>query len=227
MAQYGSFARGGRAGTNGDFHATSRNSSAVSRIHDAAFDEAGFLDEIGLKHSLGEEGYTVLERTWARPTCDVNGIWGGYTGPGFKTVIGAAASAKVSFRMVPNQNPAKILHALRRFLDERTPPDCRWSVTEFGASEGILVPAEGAFMRAARAGLEDIFGKPPAMVGGGGSIPVVGHLQEQLGLDLILVGFGLSDDRIHSPNEKFELACLRNGILSHAAILAHMGEIGR
>ena len=192
-----------------------------------SFDEAGFLGEIGLTQSVGEAGYSALERLWARPTCDLHGIWGGYTGPGSKTVIASRASAKLSFRTVPSQDPAKILQGLREFLDERTPPDCRWSIEEMSASAGILVPSGGPFMQAARAGLADIYGKPAAMVGCGGSIPVVGHMQEKLGLASILVGFGLSDDRIHSPNEKFELKCLKNGILSHAAILARMGELSR
>ena len=189
------------------------------------FDEAGFLGEVGLTHCSGEEGYTLLERLWARPTCDLNGIWGGYTGPGSKTVIASRASAKMSFRTVPDQDPAKILRGLKAFLDARTPPDCGWSIQQFGASGGILVPESGPFMQAARAGLQDIYGKPPAMVGCGGSIPVVGYLREKLGLDSILVGFGLADDRIHSPNEKFELKCFRNGILSQAAIMARMGAI--
>ncbi len=189
------------------------------------FDAAGFLGEIGLTQSVGEAGYSVLERLWARPTCDLHGVWGGYTGPGSKTVIASRASAKLSFRTVPDQDPAKIVRALKDFLDERTPPDCKWSIEQFGASAGILVPAEGPFMQAARAGLEDIYKKPTAMVGCGGSIPVAGHMQTLLGLDPILVGFGLSDDRIHSPNEKFEVKCLKNGILSQAAILARMGEV--
>ncbi len=189
------------------------------------FDEAGFLGEAGLTQSIGEAHYSLLERLWARPTCDLHGIWGGYTGPGSKTVIASCASAKLSFRTVPNQKPAKIMKGLKQFLDARTPPDCTWRVEQFGGSEGILVPADGPFMQAARAGLKDIFKKPAAMVGCGGSIPVAGHLQKQLGLDSILVGFGLSDDRIHSPNEKFELKCLKNGILSQAAILAHMGKV--
>jgi acetylornithine deacetylase/succinyl-diaminopimelate desuccinylase-like protein len=191
------------------------------------FDEAGFLGEIGLTKSTGEAGYTLLERIWARPTCDLCGIWGGYTGPGSKTVIASRASAKLSFRTVPNQDPAKILDGLKAFLNARTPPDCTWSIEQFGASAGILVPGEGPFMQAARAGLADIYRKPAAMVGCGGSIPVVGDLKEALGLDSILVGFGLPDDRIHSPNEKFELKCLKNGILSHAAILSRMAEISR
>ncbi len=174
---------------------------------------------------MGEAGYSLLERIWARPTCDLHGIWGGYMGPGSKTVIATRASAKLSFRTVPKQDPAKILQGLRKFLDDRTPPDCKWSIEEMGASAGILVPSSGPFMQAVRAGLADIYGKPAALVGCGGSIPVVGHMQEELGLDSILVGFGLSDDRIHSPNEKFELKCLKNGILSHAAILARIEEL--
>ena len=189
------------------------------------FDDAAFLGEIGLAHSTGEAGYSALERLWARPTCDLNGIWGGYTGPGAKTVIASRASAKLSFRTVPHQDPAKILKGLKDFLDARRPQDCRWHIQQFGASGGILAPIGGPFMRAARAGLEDIYGKPAAMIGSGGSIPVVGHFQRQLGLDSILVGFGLDDDRIHSPNEKFELKCLKNGILSHAAILARLAEL--
>jgi len=189
------------------------------------FDEGDFLGEVGLTQSIGEAHYSLLERLWARPTCDLHGIWGGYTGPGSKTVIANHASAKLSFRTVPNQKPAKIVKGLKQFLDARTPPDCKWRVEQFGGSEGILVPADGPYMKAARAGLKDIFKKAAAMVGCGGSIPVVGDLQRQLGLDSILVGFGLSDDRIHSPNEKFELKCLKSGILSHAAILDRMGKV--
>ena len=189
------------------------------------FDEAGFLGEVGLTQSVGEAHYSLLERLWARPTCDLHGIWGGYTGPGSKTVIADHASAKLSFRIVPGQKPAKIMRGLQQFLDARTPPDCHWRVQPFGGYEGILVPADGPFMQAARAGLKDIFKKPAALVGCGGSIPVAGHLQNLLGLDSILVGFGLSDDRIHSPNEKFELKCLKNGILSQAAILERMGKV--
>jgi acetylornithine deacetylase/succinyl-diaminopimelate desuccinylase-like protein len=189
------------------------------------FDKAGFLGEAGLAHSVGEIGYTTLERLWARPTCDLHGIWGGYMGPGSKTVIASRASAKLSFRTVPDQQPAKILKGLRKFLNESLPPDCRLTIEEMSASAGILVPADGPFMRAAHDGLADIYKKPPAMAGCGGSIPVVGHLKDKLGLDSILAGFGLSDDRIHSPNEKFELKCLKNGIQSQAAMLARFAEL--
>ncbi len=218
--------RGGRVQIPGFYDEVAELSDAERQAWAALpFDEAAFLSEIGLTQSAGEAGYTLLERLWARPTCDLHGIWGGYTGPGSKTVIARRASAKLSFRTVPNQDPEKIVEALEEFLGERSPPDCAWSIELFGASPGILVPSEGPFMQAARAGLADIYQKPAAMVGCGGSIPVVGDMKEKLGLDSILVGFGLADDRIHSPNEKFELKCLKNGILSHAAILARIGDI--
>jgi acetylornithine deacetylase/succinyl-diaminopimelate desuccinylase-like protein len=186
------------------------------------FDEKAFLGEIGLHCSVGEAGRTVLERLWARPTCDINGIWGGYTGAGAKTVIASKASAKISCRLVVEQDPDRVLEGLKSFLDTRTPPDCRWEIQSFGAAPGFRIDTANPFMRAARAGLKDIYRREAVLVGVGGSIPVVGWMKQYLGLDSILVGFGLSDDRIHSPNEKFELKCLRNGILSHAAILAHM-----
>lgn len=191
------------------------------------FDCQAFLGEVGLHCTQGEGGRTVLERIWARPTCDLNGLWGGYTGAGAKTVIPAKASAKLSCRLVAAQDPERILEGLRGFLDARTPADCRWEIQTFGASPGIRVPTEGRFMRAARDGLKDIYHRDAQLIGMGGSIPVVGWMQERLGLDSILLGFGLNDDRIHSPNEKFELKCLRNGILSHAAILGRMAGLRR
>ena len=188
------------------------------------FDESGFLAGVGLKTPRGEEGWSTLERVWARPTCDINGMWGGYTGAGSKTVIPAQASAKFSCRLVAGQDPKKILAGIREFLDARTPADCRWEIKTFGNSPAIKVPAEQPLMQRAMAGLADIYGRPPVLIGSGGSIPVVGYIQRILGFDSILVGFGLEDDLIHSPNEKFELKCYRNGMRSHAAILARMAE---
>jgi acetylornithine deacetylase/succinyl-diaminopimelate desuccinylase-like protein len=189
------------------------------------FDEKRFLGEIGLARSTGESGRTVLERLWSRPTCDINGIWGGYTGKGAKTVIPAHASAKISCRLAVAQDPELIFAGLKSFLDARTPPDCRWEIQRFGASPGIRVPTDSPYMTAARAGLKDIFQRDAELIGVGGSIPVVGWMQDFLGLESIMVGFGLEDDRIHSPNEKFELKCLKNGILSHAAILGHLAAL--
>jgi acetylornithine deacetylase/succinyl-diaminopimelate desuccinylase-like protein len=189
------------------------------------FDEKAFLAEVGLRCSKGEGGRSVLERIWARPTCDLNGVWGGYTGIGAKTVIPAKASAKLSCRLVPEQDPARIVEGIKSFLASRTPADCRWEISAKEGSPGIRIPTDSPFMTAVRAGLKEIYHRDAALIGGGGSIPVVGMMRERLGLDSILVGFGLDDDRIHSPNEKFELKCLKNGILSHAAILGQIARV--
>ena len=191
------------------------------------FDEAAWLGGIGLKTPWGETGRSGLERQWSRPTCDVNGMWGGYTGDGAKTVIPSAASAKVSFRLVPNQDPARIFEGFRQFIAAHCPPDFTFTLTEFAGSPGIRVPTTSPYLQAALAGLGDVYSKSPVLIGSGGSIPVVGMMQKVLGIDSILVGFGLDDDRVHSPNEKFELKCLSNGIRAHAAILARLSDLPR
>jgi acetylornithine deacetylase/succinyl-diaminopimelate desuccinylase-like protein len=168
-----------------------------------------------------------LERIWSRPTCDLNGIWGGYTGEGGKTVIAAKASAKLSCRLVPDQDPAKVMAGLRRFFEERTPEGCRLEFTDMGTGGPIRVPTSSPFLDAAGRAAEDVFGTAPALIGCGGSIPVVASFKRILGLDTLLVGFGLDDDRPHSPNEKFELACYRRGIETHAAMLACFAGLGR
>src|SRR5690606_22822472 len=191
------------------------------------FDEAKFLAEIGLRTPAGEAGRTALERLWSRPTCDINGIWGGYTGAGAKTVIPAHASAKLSCRLVPDQDPAKILAALRAFLTERVPPDCRLEIRTLGEpARAIRIPTDSPYLGAALGGLRDVYRREPVLIGAGGSIPVVAMFQDILGFDSLLVGFGLNDDRTHSPNEKFELVCFRNAMKSHAAILARLAALG-
>ena len=135
------------------------------------FDEKAFLDEIGLHSSVGEAGRTVLERLWARPTCDINGIWGGYTGAGAKTVIASEASAKLSCRLVVDQDPARILEGLKSFLDARTPPDCRWEVQGAGGAPGLRIDTGNRFVTAARAGLKEIYRRDPVLVGVGGLDP--------------------------------------------------------
>ncbi|MBO6639619.1 MAG: M20/M25/M40 family metallo-hydrolase [Roseitalea sp.] len=181
-------------------------------------DEA-FLGEIGLKHPSGERGRGVLELTWARPTAEVNGMTGGYTGEGFKTVIPAKASAKVSFRLVAGQDPQAIRDNFRAFVRERIPADCRVDFAEHGASPAIMLSADAAAVTAAKAALSDEWPKPAAVIGMGGSIPIVGDFKAMLGMDSLLVGFALSDDRIHSPNEKYNLASFRKGQRSWARIL--------
>jgi acetylornithine deacetylase/succinyl-diaminopimelate desuccinylase-like protein len=183
------------------------------------FDEAAFLRSAGVSMAFGEEGCSVLERIWARPTCDVNGMWGGYTGRGAKTVIPATASAKLSCRLVADQDPKRVERSVRRYFEERTPPGCRWEFQTHGCSPAIRVPTDSPHFEAARRGLRETFGRDPVLVGCGGSIPVVGSFQRILGVDSLLVGFGLDDDRVHSPNEKFEVRCFEMGIRSHIAML--------
>ena len=186
------------------------------------FDEAAFLGGIGLSVPAGERDRSALERLWARPTADINGIWGGYSGAGSKTVIAAKAGAKVSFRLVPGQEPARIRAAFEAFVRARVPADAKLAFEVFASSPGFAVPADAPLVRAARAALAAEYGRPAVLVGGGGSIPVVETFKRMLGTDTLLMGFGLSDDQIHSPNEKFELVCFRHGARSHVRLL---GEV--
>ena len=184
------------------------------------FDEAAFLGRIGLSTPSGERGYAPLERLWARPTADINGIWGGYTGAGSKTVIASEASAKVSFRLVPNQDPDEVLAQFKRFVADRLPPGATASYAAFSRAPGIEVNVDSPYVRAALDALRDEYGKPAVLIGSGGSIPVVTSLRLILGVDSLLMGFGLDDDQVHSPNEKFEEACFHHGIRSHVRLLA-------
>ncbi len=191
------------------------------------FDEVGFLAGAGIgpDGGMGEAGRSVLEQVWSRPTCDVNGMWGGYTGRGAKTVIPAEASAKISCRLVAEQDARAIRQSLEQFIRDQVPAGCRVEFEHFGCDDAIRVPTESGWLSAAAAGLEDVYGRTAALIGTGGSIPVVGMFQDVLGIDSLLVGFGLDDDRMHSPNEKFEVRCFHGGIRSHAAILARFAEM--
>ena len=186
-------------------------------------DERDFLATAGLRTpGGGERDRSVLERTWSRPTCDANGIWGGYTGAGSKTVIASRASVKLSCRLVPDQDPRKVLAGIRRFVEERLPPDFTYELQEFGVSPAIRVPTDSPYLGAAKRAAAAVFGREPVLIGCGGSIPVVGSMKRLLGLDTILLGFGLDDDRVHSPNEKFELVCYERGIRTHVALLGEL-----
>jgi acetylornithine deacetylase/succinyl-diaminopimelate desuccinylase-like protein len=188
------------------------------------FDESRFLGDVGLSVPVGEARRPALERLWARPTADINGIWGGYSGPGSKTVIASEAGAKVSFRLVPGQDPERIVAAFERFMRARLPADAKLSFQVFGAAPGFAVATDSRFVRAAQDALADEYGHPAVLIGSGGSIPVVETLRRVLGIDSLLMGFGLDDDQIHSPNEKFELRCFRGGMRSHARLLGKLGS---
>jgi acetylornithine deacetylase/succinyl-diaminopimelate desuccinylase-like protein len=184
------------------------------------FDESAFLAGIGLTTPVGERGYSGLERLWARPTADINGIWGGYTGAGSKTVIASEASAKVSFRLVPNQDPDEVLAQFKQFVTDRLPAGATATFADFARAPGIEVNVDSPYVRSALAALAEEYGKPALLMGCGGSIPVVTSLRSILGVDSLLMGFGLEDDQVHSPNEKFEETCFHHGIRSHARLLA-------
>lgn len=190
-------------------------------------DEAAALRGIGLppEAGVGEAGYTFTEREWARPTADINGIVGGYTGPGAKTVIPSKASAKVSFRLVDDQDSAKIAKSFFAWLEERTPPGCKWKFEDHGGGAPATCATDSAPLRAAARAIEVGCGIAPAMIKSGGSIPVAGLLKETLELETVFMGFGLEDDRVHSPNEKFELDCFRMGAKSHVALVEQLRQI--
>ncbi len=179
-----------------------------------------FLGEVGLSLLAGEKDRTVLELVWARPTLEVNGITGGYTGEGFKTVIAAEASAKISCRLVHKQNPDKIRAAFRKFVEERIPADCSVSFHNHGGSPAVQLPYDSPILAKTKQALSDEWPNPAVMISMGGSIPVVGDFKDLLGMESVLVGFGLADDRIHSPNEKYELSSFHKGARSWARILA-------
>jgi len=183
------------------------------------FDGAAYLGAVGLSVPAGEAGRSVLEQITSRPTCEINGVSGGYTGEGFKTVIPAKASAKISFRLVGEQDPQKIREAFRAHVRARLPEDCTVRFSEHGGSPAITVPADGPMLTKALAALTDEWGKEAAIAGTGGSIPIVGDFKRRLGMDSLLIGFAHADDRIHSPNEKYNLESFHRGIRSWVRIL--------
>jgi acetylornithine deacetylase/succinyl-diaminopimelate desuccinylase-like protein len=189
------------------------------------FDEGQFKKELNLTDLMGEAGYTTLERRWARPTCDINGLTSGYQGPGAKTVIASKASAKVSMRLVPNQDPAKIEAAFTKAMRDRCPKGVTIEFLSHGGSPGLLVPMDGRAMELAGNAIERGFGKKPVFMREGGSIPILGLIKKELGLDTLLVGFGLPDDRAHSPNEKFDLDAFYAGIRTAAALYDELSRL--
>jgi acetylornithine deacetylase/succinyl-diaminopimelate desuccinylase-like protein len=189
------------------------------------FSEKEFLEkEVGASALTGEPGFSVLDRVWARPTLEVHGIAGGFTGAGSKTVIPAKATAKVSFRMVPNQDPKKCIDAFRDFLKDHQPAGIKIELRVLGASPAIIVnPDHPAIETAARA-FGEMLGKPTVFIRNGGSIPVVGDFAKHLGIPTVLMGFGLPDDGLHSPNEKYRLENYYTGIMTVAHFLEEYGK---
>jgi acetylornithine deacetylase/succinyl-diaminopimelate desuccinylase-like protein len=188
--------------------------------------EEKFLGPIGLKKSVGEKGRLLIEQITTRPTAEINGIIGGYTGEGAKTVIPGEASAKVSFRLVGTQDPFKVRDAFRAFVRERLPADCKVEFGNFGVAPPLQLSFDNPALNKAREALAQEWGKKAVTVGAGGSIPIVADFKNILGMDSLLVGFALDDDRVHSPNEKFDLTCYHKGIRSWARILDALSAQG-
>jgi len=186
------------------------------------FDEKKFLAEIGQTKAAGEANQSVLEQIWARPACDVNGIWGGYTGVGSKTVIPSKAHAKISFRLVNRQDPEKVQAAFRKFVRDRLPPEYKVEFLSHGASPALQLPLSSPYLQKARMALKAEWGRDAVLKGSGGSIPIVGSFKRDLDMDSLLIGYGLDDDRIHSPNEKYNLTSFHKGARSWARILAEL-----
>ena len=189
------------------------------------FDEANYFADIGVSGAVGEEGYTTLERRWARPTFDICGIGGGYQGAGAKTVLPAAAGAKFSFRLVPHQDPAKITAALRTWLAEACPPGVTWELIDLHGSPGVMVPLDSPYIAAAARAIEHAFGRKPVYTREGGSIPIVLNFYEALKADTLLLGWGQDDDNTHSPNEKFCLADFHRGIKASARLWEELAAV--
>jgi acetylornithine deacetylase/succinyl-diaminopimelate desuccinylase-like protein len=184
------------------------------------FNKAEFMGSVGLKNPSGEKGYTLLEQIWARPTAEVNGIFGGYSGAGAKTVLPATATAKLTFRLVEGQNPKKIHAAFRKYMKAQLPSNCKIRfIDQGGDSSGISVSENSRWVKAANHALEAEWGKPAVLMGCGASIPVVQSFRDHLGLDSLMVGFGLEDDAAHSPNEKYDVESYYKGTRSWARLI--------
>ena len=189
------------------------------------FDEARFKDQVGVNGLFGESSYSTLERRWARPTCDINGLWSGYQGEGAKTVLPSKAGAKISFRLVPDQVPEKITTGLRDHLEAHCPPGIEFDLIDMESAPGVLVSLDSPYIECAAVAIERGFGRPPVFIREGGSIPIVSTFASELKADVLLLGWGLDDDNTHSPNEKFSLADFHRGIRASARLWHELGKI--
>ncbi|MBD3258588.1 dipeptidase [candidate division GN15 bacterium] len=182
------------------------------------YKEADYKKSLGVPALQGEKGYSTYERTWSRPTLDVNGITGGYQGEGAKTIIPSYASCKMTMRLVPNQKPMDICNKIEKYLHKVAPKSVKVKVDKHGGAKGVVVPTEGPWLEAAARAIKNGFGKEPVFMKEGGSIPIVVDFKEILGLDTLLIGFGQNDDNIHSPNERFRIRDFENGCKTAASL---------
>jgi len=199
--------------------------AARARLDSLSVDEREYRATIGAGPLQGEAGYSLLERKWFRPTLDVNGLWGGFQGIGEKTIIPAHAHAKVSMRLVANQDPLAILESLVAYTARVCPPGVTASIEMLGAAKPVWTPLDHPVTRAAAAAIEATFGRPPVFIGAGGSIPVAVMFEERLGLPVVLMGFANPDDNAHAPNESMVLANYETGIQAICVLWDILGEM--
>jgi len=209
------------------FYDAVREVSAEERAEWASLphDDLALCEDIGAADVFGEAGFTTLERVWARPTCDINGLTAGYQGPGAKTIIPSSASAKVSMRLVPDQDPAKVRAAFEQAIRERLHKTMKITFQNFGSSAPVVVKATGNAVSLGSRALEIGFGTKPVLVRSGGIIGAVDIINRILRLDSLMIGFGLPDDRVHAPNEKFELESFHSGCRTACAIYGLLAEL--
>jgi acetylornithine deacetylase/succinyl-diaminopimelate desuccinylase-like protein len=189
------------------------------------YDEQAYLQDLGAPALFGEPGYTARERAWARPTLEVNGLWGGFTGEGIKTVIPSAAHAKITCRLVPDQEPSQVVAAIRAHVAKNTPPGVTVTVTPTeNGSRAYLIPADNPYLGAARDVLRDLYGREPYLERTGGSVPVTTFFKDLLGVYTVSFGFGLPDERVHSPNEFFRKSSFRRGQSAYCRLLDRLAE---
>lgn len=189
------------------------------------FNEAKYKKSLGVQELHGEKGYTVYERTWTRPTLDVNGITGGYQGEGGKTIIPSMASCKITSRLVPNMDPKDICNKIEKHLKKIAPKSVKVVVKKYGGARAVEVPSDGPWLDAASRAIKIGFGKEPVFMKEGGSIPVVADFKKILGIDTLLIGFGQHDDNIHSPNERFRVVDFENGCKTAAALPFELAKV--
>lgn len=201
--------------------------SERAALNRAPFDADAYKEDLGISELWGEEGYTTIERTGIRPTLEVNGIWGGYTGEGAKTVLPSKAYAKISMRLVPNQQSETITKLFKEHFERAAPACVKVKVTPHHGGEPVITPTDSIAYRAAEKAITDAFGKAPIPSRGGGSIPIVALFEKELGLKTVLMGFGLDSDNLHSPNEKYDVANYLKGIETIPLFHRYFAELSR
>ena len=201
--------------------------SERDELNKAPYNEQEYKDDLGVEELWGEKGYTTIERTGTRPTLEVNGIWGGYIGEGAKTVLPSKANAKISMRLVPNQQSDKITKLFTDYFISIAPKNVKVKVTPHHGGEPVVTPTDSVAYKAAQKAIAESFGKDPIPTRGGGSIPIVALFEKELGIKTVLMGFGLDSDNLHSPNEKYDIANFYKGIETIPLFHKYFAELSK